>query len=94
MSAITPPEAEKTPEPTGSGPAPTKLDHGPLREAVAAALLETGRSGFVLWKCGLISLALLLLTIHKNFAIARAGLKVSAVVYTVLCLYHLSLFWV
>ncbi|MEY2785952.1 MAG: hypothetical protein RL277_2164 [Planctomycetota bacterium] len=61
---------------------------------VAAALLETGRSGFVLWKCGLISVALLVLTVHKNFAIARAGLKVSAVVYTVLCLYHLSLFWV
>lgn len=61
---------------------------------VAAALLETGRSGFVLWKCGLISLALVVLTVHKNFRIARAGLQLSAVVYTALCVYHLSLFWV
>jgi len=60
----------------------------------AAALLETGRTGFVLWKCGLISAALVVLVIHKNFLVARAGLKLSIVVYTGLCLYHLALFWV
>lgn len=61
---------------------------------VAAMLLTTGRSGFVLWKCALICLALVILTVHKNFPIARLGLRLSAAVYTLLCAYHLTLFWV
>lgn len=35
-----PSEPERPPEPSGSGPAPTKLDHGPMRDAVAAALRD------------------------------------------------------
>jgi len=60
---------------------------------VADALLTTGRLGFVVWKSLLIGIALLVLCIHKNFYLARAGLMFSASAYTVLLLYHLSLFY-
>ncbi len=58
---------------------------------VAAALLDTGRFGFVLGKGVLISLALLVLCIHKNFFLARIGLATSVATYTALVGYHLWL---
>lgn len=59
---------------------------------MAQLLLATGRESFVFWKCGLIGLALLVLTVHKNFHMARLGLWVAAGAYTLLLAYHLSLF--
>lgn len=59
---------------------------------MAQILLGTGRESFVFWKCGLIGLALVVLTMHKNFAMARLGLWVSAAAYTMLLGYHLALF--
>ncbi|MDG1498429.1 MAG: DUF5658 family protein [Planctomycetota bacterium] len=58
----------------------------------AAILLETGRVGFVVWKAVLIGGAILVLCIHKNFVIAKTGLFFAAAAYTLLVLYHLSLF--
>ncbi len=60
---------------------------------VADYLLKTGRVGFVLTKAFFITLALLVLVLHKNFALARWGLFVAAGTYTLLNLYHLSLFF-
>ena len=59
---------------------------------VAAALLGTGRGGFVLIKSVLIGLALCVLCLHKNFFLARIGLWTAAGSYTLLFFYHLSLF--
>ena len=44
------------------------------------------------WKSGLIAVALLVLTVHKNFYVARYGLWAAALCYTLLLAYHLSLF--
>ncbi len=59
---------------------------------VAAAMLKTGRFGFVFLKAAVISAALLVLTVHKNFSMARIGLWVSTIAYTALVIYHLTLF--
>lgn len=59
---------------------------------IAAVLLSTGRMGFVMWKSVLIGIALVVLTVHKNFALARFGLWAAAGGYTLLALYHLLLF--
>lgn len=59
---------------------------------IAAAMLRTGRLGFVLIKVALIGAALLVLTLHKNFQLARWGLWVSTAAYTTLVVYHLTLF--
>ncbi|MEZ6013861.1 MAG: DUF5658 family protein [Planctomycetota bacterium] len=59
---------------------------------VADALLRTGRFGFVFAKGALIGGALLVLTMHKNFWLARTGLWISTVAYTALVIYHLTLF--
>lgn len=59
---------------------------------IAGALLGTGRAEFVLIKSAVISLALLVLCLHKNFHLARLGLWVAAVAYTALLAYHLILF--
>lgn len=59
---------------------------------IAEQLLQTGRFGFVFWKCTLISASLLVLTLHKNFQLARVGLWTAAGAYTALVAYHLSLF--
>ncbi|MBK7877269.1 MAG: hypothetical protein IPJ77_16255 [Planctomycetes bacterium] len=48
----------------------------------------------MLLKSGLISLALVVLCVHKNFHLARLGLWVAAIAYTLLFAYHLSLFGV
>jgi len=59
---------------------------------IAAAMLRTGRFGFVFSKAVLIGGALFVLTLHKNFRLARVGLWVSTAAYTALVIYHLSLF--
>lgn len=59
---------------------------------VADLLLTTGRLGFVAIKAAMISLALLILVVHKNFWLARLGLWAAGGVYTLLNLYHLSLY--
>ena len=61
---------------------------------VAQALLGTGRLGFVFAKSVLIGGALIVLALHKNFFLARIGIWTSAGTYTLLVLYHLSLFGV
>lgn len=58
---------------------------------VAAALLETGRLGFVSGKSVLIALALLVLCLHKNFFLARIGLGTALATYTALVGYHIWL---
>jgi len=59
---------------------------------VAGVLLLTGRVSFVLIKSSVISLALLVLCMHKNFHLARLGLWTAALAYTCLLGYHLLLF--
>jgi len=69
------------------------LVHGGVEvNPVAAAMLKTGRFGFVFLKAAVISAALLVLTVHKNFSMARIGLWVSTIAYTALVIYHLTLF--
>jgi len=58
---------------------------------VAAAMLETGRSGFVGLKSFLITVPLVVLCLHKNFALARVGLWIAAGTYSALLCYHVSL---
>ena len=58
---------------------------------VAALMLETGRLGFVLCKATLITMALLVLSMHKNFFLARLGLIAAVTTYTALVAYHLWL---
>ena len=58
---------------------------------IAEELLRTGHLGFVSIKCGLISVALLVLLMHKNFAAARLGIWVAGIAYTLLFAYHLLL---
>lgn len=71
------------------------LQHGGIElNPIAQELLKTGKAGFVLWKGLLIGTALMVLTLHKNFTLARMGLWLSAGGYTVLCMYHLYLYTV
>ncbi len=58
---------------------------------VADELLRTGRVGFVLTKSLLIGVALVVLTVHKNFSLARLGVYAAAGIYTLLVAYHLVL---
>ncbi len=58
---------------------------------VAERLLECGRFHFVFWKSLLISIALLVLCVHKNFFLARLGLWASVLCYTLLFGYHIYL---
>jgi hypothetical protein len=46
----------------------------------------------VLWKAALIGGAIIVLCIHKNFVVAKAGLLLAAAAYTALVAYHLTLF--
>lgn len=59
---------------------------------VAAEMLKTGRFGFVFIKAVMIGAALMVLTLHKNFQLARVGLWLSTAAYTALVIYHLTLF--
>ncbi len=61
---------------------------------VADLLLRTGLMKFVLLKSGLVTLALLILCLHKNLRVARMGLWAAAAAYAVLIVYHLVLFCV
>ncbi len=71
------------------------LQHGGVEfNPVAEQMLLSGRASFVISKGLVIGLALLVLTIHKNYPIARVGLKIAAAAYTLLVAYHLALFWV
>jgi len=58
---------------------------------VADGLLQTGRFGFVFMKSLAIGVALIVLTLHKNFSLARLGLWISAGAYTLLVGYHIFL---
>lgn len=58
---------------------------------IAEAMLALGREPFVVVKSLLISLALLVLCLHKNFSLARLGLAAATATYTLLCVYHLLL---
>jgi hypothetical protein len=57
----------------------------------AVWMLSTGRLGFVALKSILITMPLVVLCLHKNFALARIGLGVAAGTYTLLCAYHIWL---
>ncbi|MBI5362917.1 MAG: hypothetical protein HZA53_07035 [Planctomycetes bacterium] len=71
------------------------LQHGGTEvNPVAGMMLQTGLTSFVVLKSALIGLALLVLCVHKNFHLARLGLWVAAIAYTLLFAYHLSLFGV
>ncbi len=61
---------------------------------VAEQMLLTGRVSFVVTKGFVIGLALLVLTVHKNYLVARAGLWMAALAYTLLTGWHLALFFV
>jgi len=61
---------------------------------VADLLLRTGLMNFVLLKCALVALALLVLCLHKNLRVARIGIFCAAFAYAVLISYHLVLFCV
>ena len=58
---------------------------------IAEELLRAGHFGFVSIKCALISMALMVLLMHKNFAAARVGIWIAGVAYTLLFAYHLIL---
>jgi hypothetical protein len=58
---------------------------------IAQGLLNLGRVEFVLWKSVMISLALLVLCVHKNFGLARWGLVAATATYTALFGWHLYL---
>jgi hypothetical protein len=53
-----------------------------------AHLLEISDSAFLFQKCVVVGIWLVYLTIHKNWALARLGLRVLFVLYAVLLLYH------
>lgn len=61
---------------------------------VADVMLQSGRMGFALFKTALIGAALLVLCIHIHFPLARFGLYAAATMYTLLCGYHIALFFV
>lgn len=58
---------------------------------IAQGLLNLGRLEFVLWKTVMISLALIVLCVHKNFVLARWGLVAATATYTALFGWHLYL---
>ena len=58
---------------------------------IAQTLLDLGRTEFVLWKSVMISLALMVLCVHKNFVLAKWGLVAATATYTALFGWHLYL---
>jgi len=54
-------------------------------------LLEAGHATFLVEKCFLVGFWLVLLTVHKNFPLARAGLWGLLVVYSALFAWHVFL---
>lgn len=61
---------------------------------VAEQMLLSGRTSFVVTKGVVIGVALLVLTVHKNYPVARTGLWLAAIAYTLLTGWHLALFFV
>jgi hypothetical protein len=61
---------------------------------VADLMLQSGRLGFALAKSALIGVALFVLCVHIHFPLARFGLYAAAGMYTLLCAYHVALFFV
>ena len=53
-----------------------------------AHLLEISDSAFLFQKCVVVGMWLVYLTIHKNWGIARLGLRVLFVLYALLLSYH------
>jgi len=62
-----------------------------LMNPIAQTLLDLGRTEFVLWKSVMISLALMVLCVHKNFVLAKWGLVAATATYTALFGWHLYL---
>lgn len=58
---------------------------------VMAWVLEQGDGLFLVQKCFVVSIWLLLLVVHKNFRVARLGLWSLAAIYSLLILYHFAL---
>lgn len=58
-----------------------------------AHLIQLSSSVFLFQKIALAAFWLLLLTIHKNFRVARVGLWILFGVYALLALYHMLLFF-
>jgi hypothetical protein len=58
---------------------------------VMAWVLEQGDGLFLVQKCFVVSIWLLLLVVHKNFRAARLGLWSLAAIYSLLILYHFAL---
>jgi hypothetical protein len=54
-------------------------------------LLELGDAAFLIQKCVVVGLWLIVLTVHKNFRIARMGLWSLLILYSALLLYHFFL---
>ena len=55
-------------------------------------LLAQGQMAFLFFKCLAVGAWLLVLTVHKNFQLARWGLWVLATFYGLLLLYHIFLY--
>jgi hypothetical protein len=64
-------------------------EENPLMER----LLESGDFLFLLQKCFVVGVLLLVLIVHRNFALARAGLWVIFGLYAALLVYHTVLQW-
>jgi len=56
-------------------------------------VLDLGPGAFLFQKCVLAGFWLVVLTVHKNFRLARAGLYSLLAIYVLLLLYHLLLFF-
>ena len=56
-------------------------------------LLDMSMWAFLLEKCFIVGLWVLVLVVHKNFRTARLGLRVTLTVYSVLLLYHGFVQW-
>lgn len=56
-----------------------------------AQLLAWGDAAFLIEKCFVVGVWLLILLVHKNFRVARIGLRVLLLVYGTLFVYHIAL---
>lgn len=54
-------------------------------------LIEFGARPFILVKCGITNIGLIVLCLHKNFRFVKAVIAVLFVIYAILFLYHLYL---
>jgi hypothetical protein len=56
-----------------------------------ARLLDLGHTAFLIEKCFVVGVWLLVLLVHKNFRVARIGLRALLVIYGLLFAYHVAL---